>query len=252
MDTSTPLLKDSIHHDGKNGKPSCNAVIRQFLEEMNQKGEAPQFGGPWFNTLLDGEQIAVNMTRAAASSTDPRAYHRAEWKLREDMFRLVELLRGHYEEFRNCTILSSAVQAGVRESRQIKGLYTLTGQELLCGENFDDAIAYCAHPIDIHNPEDGGQNLHPLPNPGEIPFRALVPKEMDNLLAAGRCVSVDHEAHASVRVQATAMAMGEAAGAAAFLLCEKGCSAGGVSAEGLRSLLAVQGAVVPRWDKSTE
>lgn len=126
VDVTTPLLSGSIHHDGKGGRPSCNAEIRAALLELAGRGDVPQFGGPWFNTLLTGDSLAVNLTRMEADATDRAAMTRAEAKLRGDMFALVALLRARYPEFAKCEIVASGVNAGVRETRHIRGLHTVT------------------------------------------------------------------------------------------------------------------------------
>lgn len=79
-----------------------------------------------FNTLLTGDSLAVNLTRMEADATDRAAMTRAEAKLRGDMFALVALLRARYPEFAKCEIVASGVNAGVRETRHIRGLHTVT------------------------------------------------------------------------------------------------------------------------------
>ena len=220
VDLSTPLLRDNIHHDGRNGH-SVHMGIHRCLEALYKEGRCPNFCGPWFNTLVKGDRITVNITRSAASILDNRAFARGEFQLREDIFTLVELLRGHYPEFRNCVIASTAVSAGVREGRRLAGVYTLTGKELLAGVDFPDSIARNAHPVDIHVPAAGDQILEEMPRSGHIPYRAMISPALDNLLAAGRLLSTDDRAYATVRIQGTAMATGQAAGTAAAL-----CAAG--------------------------
>ena len=217
VDLTTDLLKNSIHHDGIHCKHSITTVIHDYLEELSHHEDVPQFGGPWFNTVMNGDLVVVNLTRAAGDGTDRGSLTQAESKMRSDAFRLVELLKAHFPEFKNCTIVSTAMQAGVRDTRHIRGLHTVTGEEILRAEHYEDSIALCAHPMDIHVPHDNSQILVHLPAPGEIPYRSLVSPDFDNLLAAGRCLSADRDATATIRVQATLMAIGEAAGTAAGL-----------------------------------
>lgn len=217
VDLTTDLLKYSIHHDGKFCKQSIHTVIHDYLEELKETEEVPQFGGPWFNTVMVGDLVAVNITRAAADACNREEMTTAEAKMREDTHKIIELLRKKFPEFKNCYVASTAIQAGVRETRRIKGICTLKGEDVLNGVVYSDSIARCAHPMDIHSAKDNSQILIHLPTSGKIPFRALIPNEYDNLLAAGRCISADRAAYASVRVQATVMAIGEAAGVAASL-----------------------------------
>lgn len=222
VDTTTPLLRDSIHHDGKNGAPSCNAVIRSYLLQCVEEGKINRFGGPWFNTLLKGDTLAVNVTRAAANAVDRAEFTAAELQLREDMFTILALLRQRFPEFRNCDIVSSGVNAGIRETRRILGLETVTGEDLLQGKVPACPAARCAHPMDIHSAKDSCQVLRRLNVPAYVPHTALIPVGTENLVAAGRCISADRNAYASIRVQATVMCIGEAAGIIAAQSCRRG------------------------------
>lgn len=230
-DTSTPLLKNCIHHDGKSGH-SLNETIHDYVAGQP---DAPQFGGPWFNSLVLGDLLAVNITRAAGDGAASADYDAAFARLREDAFRLVEILRRGFAEFKNAHIAVIAPDMGVRDARRMRGRYVLTGQELMAQARFDDTIAFCAHPVDIHLPDGNGQKLYDLPAPGAIPLRCLQSADIDNLLAAGRAISCDDESFASLRVMATAYALGEAAGTAACC---------GFDPAATRAQLQKQGAIV--------
>ena len=223
VDVTTPLLRDCIHHDGKDGRPSANAQIRKYLLECVGEGKLRQFGGPWFNTLVLGGGIAVNVTRIAGDGANREAMSRAEVRLREDMFTIVELLRKKYPEFCNCSIVNSGINPGIRETRQIQGLYTLTGEDLLEGREFSCPVARCAHPMDIHKAASSKQTLVRLEKPAYVPHSALIPQKITNLIAAGRCISADREALASLRVQGTLMSIGEGAGILSALACQENC-----------------------------
>lgn len=234
LDVSTPLLRDSIHHDGKGGKPSANAEIRRYLLECVQQGKLQQFGGPWFNTLVHGNGIAVNVTRSAGDGADRESMTRAELQLREDMFTIVSLLKERYSEFRNCSIVSSGVNAGIRETRQILGLYTLTGDDLRQHKHVACPVGKCTHPVDIHKAGSSQQTLMRLEHTPEIPHTAMIPQSSCNLIAAGRCISADRAAFASLRVQGTLMSVGEGAGILAALACREKCSIANVPEDMLR------------------
>ncbi len=235
VDTDTDLLRDCIHHDGKKGE-SCNQVIRSMLLETAEKHGIAQFGGPWFNTLLKGNSLAVNVTRADVDATDRAAYTQAEATLRADMFRLVESMREEYAEFRNCEIVISGVNAGIRETRHIKGVRTVTAQDVLDGTEFVCPVAHCAHPIDIHAAKGAGQRLTGLKRDCYVPHEAMVVQGFPNLIAAGRCISAEKEPYASLRVQATVMSIGEAAGVMADLFCTLGTPVYDLPTDRLREL----------------
>ena len=225
VDVTTPLLRDSIHHDGKGGRPSAKAEIRGYLLECVEQGKLRQFGGPWFNTLLLGGGIAVNVTRSAGDGADRASLTAADLQLREDMFTIVELLRERYPEFRNCSIVNSGINAGIRETRRIQGIYTLTGDDLRQGRTFVCPVGRCTHPMDIHKAASSQQTLVRLQTAAEIPHTSLIPIGAKNLIAAGRCISADREALASLRVQGTLMSVGEGAGILAALVCRENCGA---------------------------
>ena len=214
VDTSTERMH-VIHQ--KNHRFNHQATfIREPLLSLRAQGvDVPQFGGPWLCTTLREGSVVVNMTRSPMNAVDPEAYQAAEYQMRKDVFRLVELMKTHVEEFRNCRIEAVAAAAGVRESRRIRGLHVLTGREYVDCVRFEDSVARACHPVDIHLPDGEGQSLTFPKDAGYIPYRSLVPEKIENLLVAGRCISADSDAFAAIRVQAPCMETGQAAGFAA-------------------------------------
>lgn len=164
-------------------------------------------------------------------------------------------LREQMPGFADAFLADTATQQGVRETRHIRGRYTLTGDDVSTRPAFDDAIASGAWPQEYHV-HDRSTEYRFLPD-GEayqIPYRSLVPAPSagvpGNLLVAGRCISADHHALASCRVMAPCMAMGEAAGVAAAMAAMTARSDGGgavvadVDAPTLRDALRARGAVL--------
>jgi len=119
---------------------------------------------------------------------------------------------------------------GKRESRRYVGLYTMTEQDITSGGHFEDEIAYGGWPLDDHNPygmRRGGDKqfssiVTPVKEPYGIPLRCLCARDIDNLMFAGRNISVSHVALSSTRVMATCALLGQAAGTAAAVALEKG------------------------------
>ncbi len=222
VDVDTDLMRDCIRHDGKNGAASCNTVIRNRLLERVKEIDGEQFGGPWFNTLNKGESLAVNCTRIGIDATDPEAYTKAEYALRENMFKIVSMMKEDFPEFKNCEIVSSGVNAGIRETRRIKGVYTMTAEDVANPVRPTCPVAHLAHPMDIHSTKSSAQSLISLSGDVFVPFETTVSHEVENLLAVGRCVSVAREPYASLRVMGTLMCIGESAGIAAKLKLETG------------------------------
>lgn len=242
VDTTTDLLKNCIHHDGKHGN-SLNKVIHEYLVKRGAIENVPQFGGPWFNVLLKGDSLAVNITRAEADATDRDAYSKAEEKLHNDMFILIELLREGFEEFKNAEIVVSGINAGVRETRNIKGVYTLTNEDFAKSLEYACPVAQCAHPMDIHKAKDDEQELIYLEKNSYIPYETMVSYDLDNVIAAGRCISAEKNPYASLRVQATLMCIGECAGLAAAIAVESGSSVRSIDTDQLNKMINERGCI---------
>lgn len=243
VDIETDLLRDCIHHKGVGGANSINLRIHDYLKECEARGELRQFGGPWFNSMVQGNSLIVNVTRCAANGADRADMTRAECALREDMFNIAALLKREYPEFRNCSIVASGVNPGVRETRRILGLEAVTVENMLAGYEYPCPVARCAHPIDRHCVQTSDQTLQYFDSAAYIPHTALIPRGMSNLIAAGRCICADTEAFASLRVQATMMAVGEAAGVMAAQFCAEGGSVAGLDPALLRRTLAQRGTI---------
>lgn len=195
--------------------------INRLFEEAKAKGEVsiPRENVLFFPTTRKGE-IHFNTTRVVkADGTKAEDLTYAEIEGRRQMVELMDFLRRRVPGFENAYLLMSGVQIGVRETRRIIGEYILTGDDIVKARKFEDAIARGSYPIDIHSPTGEGTTIRRLP-PGEyydIPYRCLVPKKIDNLLVAGRCISSTHEAQAAIRVIPIVVAIGQAAGTAAAL-----------------------------------
>ena len=219
--------------------------VQDRLNALRERGEdVPNFGGPWYCTVLRDGIVNINITRCAVDANDPRSVTAAECKMREDVFKLAALLKKHYSAFRNSYVLMTGTQAGLRESDRLAGAHILTGEELINSNPFDDTVAHGAHLVDIHHAVGSGQTVQWLPKASNIPYRSLYANEMDNLLTAGRCISADRVAFASTRVMGTAMATGQAAGVAAAMCAEQDCAVCELDTSALRQALRAQRAIV--------
>jgi hypothetical protein len=169
-------------------------------------------------------EVCVNTSRILGrDGTDPADLSEAEREGRRQVDLLLAFLRGKVPGFGSAYLSALPTQVGVRETRRVLGEATVTAEHVLAGQRFPDAIARSAYPVDIHSPSGKGLAYSAAPTgPYDIPFRALVPKGMRNLLVAGRCISATHEGHASTRLTPTCMAMGEAAGLAAAWIARTG------------------------------
>jgi len=162
-----------------------------------------------------GEAI-INATRFAGDGTKTEDLTRAEIALRGQVKALAAHMKATCPGFEKSYLMTTAMGVQVRETRRIVGEYTLTKHDVVDGTTFDDAIALNGFPADLHDPKGTGMESH-ITKTHQIPYRCLVPKDVDALLVAGRCVSGTREALGAIRQTAPAMAMGQAAGAAAAL-----------------------------------
>lgn len=214
VDTNSPMVQKAMHHN-RQGSNSVAQPIRDKLLELDKAHKLPSFGGPWFCSVLEDGSVAVNMTRAELDVTNNREFTQGEMQLREDIFLFVKLMRENVPECKHCYVSSTAITAGHRESRHIKGVHVITSEEYLSSFHYDDSIGRCSHPIDIHAAKGAAQVCDFLKEAAYIPYRALIAADYPNLIIPGRCLSADRTAFASLRVQASCMQMGQAAGTAA-------------------------------------
>lgn len=190
------------------------------------------------------DEVTVNMTRVTGlNPLDADDLTRAEIETRRQTMQLVAFFKQRVPGFEQCRLAATPAQVGVRESRRIVGEYQLTGDDLLQARTFPDAVARSAYPIDIHNPRGAGTTTVRLPEGRtyEIPYRCLVPLRVDDLLVAGRCISVTHEALASTRLTPTIMTLGQAAATAAVQSLQADVSPRHVDTDVLRASLTAQG-----------
>lgn len=180
--------------------------------------DLPRKEGSVHITPLPGV-MATNMTRVTGiDPTDIAQLSAAEMEGRRQALEYTHFLVERVPGYENAALGGLSTQIGVRESRRIFGDYRLTRADVLAARKFDDAIAQCGAPIEEHHAgQDTRWEYLPDGETYQIPLRALLPKKVENLLVAGRCLSADHDAHASVRSMGQCMAMGQAAGAAAHL-----------------------------------
>ena len=162
----------------------------------------------------------------------------------ENVFQMARALKEHFEEFRGSYVSAVAVQAGIRETRRILGAHTISAQEYVSAFEYPDSISRGAHPIDIHVSGGPEQNVTFLKTPAFVPYRALYSPGFENLLVGGRCISADKTAFASLRVQASCMGTGQAAGVAAALAAADGVAVSEIDIPVLKGRLRKMGAII--------
>ncbi len=240
-----PRLEGDLEKIDKAPRLSIGGFVRT-LAKARAAGDftLPREDILFFEANAPGEVI-VNTTRILGyDSDDPWSFSRAEIEGRRQTQEVERFLKHYIPGFENAVLVCTGPEIGVRSSRQIKGLYTLTGMDIHTRKAFADTIAHTGYPVDIHSP-DGEGTAHVKPEWGtfcNIPYRCLVTDRISNLVTVGRCISVDFEAQAAVRTTPTMGAVGQAGGIAAALAAAERASAAAVDVGSLHRTLKAQGA----------
>lgn len=224
----------------------------QLLEEYTRAREAGEVLAtdhvpgpvPYWHELSNRGGSCMHVTRIDGSTSQGRT--EAELKARDSLWRTYRLLRrvpgcgGLYVRF-------AAMECGIRETFRITGEKRVTLEAYTGGYAWPDAVCFSYYPIDIHSDTDTTIDKRYLADGlvPTIPYGALIPEGSDHLLAAGRCISGDREASSAYRVQATCMATGQAAGAAAAIAAGSNLSVRQVSVGELQDMLRRHKAILP-------
>ena len=221
------------------------------LQAAIDGGEMPPFG----NTLMSSSQIPgrnelmVNLTNLTLiDGTNPYDLTKAEIETREQVWKVIEVLRKRVPGCENAYIVDTAATVGVRETRHIEGEYVYRREDVLEARKFEDRVARNTYEIDIHPVKGIGRARHEWGKLStaeqkwsDIPYGCLVPLDIDNLLVAGRCCSADHEALGAMRRMGPCMFTGYAAGAAAALSIQQGTTVRRLNVSDLQHLMRQNG-----------
>lgn len=206
--------------DLERAKKVSHREMTERMKEANKSGRfrLPREDGSYHRTPNPGV-IQANMVRVSRiDATDPYSLTKAEIEGRKQVQEYAAFLKACIDGFENAFLIGTSQYIGVRETRKIDGHYKLTEEDVIAGRKFPDSIACCGAPVEDHHPGEGTRWVY-VENGGyyHIPYRCLVPRSLQNVIVAGRCLSATHGAQASARNSAQAMAMGQAAGTAAAL-----------------------------------
>lgn len=201
---------------------------KRLLEEMGRAGVTPSYGGPTMFAIREDLVCMMSNHQYGVSATDAQDLTDATVAARQELNRLVDALRSLGGVWADVHIISTAETIGVREGRRIHGVYTVTADDLRSGARHPDAVCRVNFGTDVHavDPRTGtkADKVSFTSQPYDVPLRALISKDVDGLMMAGRCISGDFLAHSSYRVVGNAVAMGEAAGLVAATASESGIS----------------------------
>ena len=193
----------------------------RLLEEMKRAGVEPSYSRPTLFYIRQGLFCLMANHEYGVRATDAGQITQATIRARSEVHRLVDGLRSLGGVWKDIQIVATPEHIGVREGRRIHGLYQVTKEDLITGARHDDALCRVTFPVDVHSTDPGKDKgimkEGVRAKPYDIPYRAIIARDVDGLLMAGRCISGDFIAHSSYRVTGNAVAMGEAAGAAAAI-----------------------------------
>ena len=197
------------------------------------------FGNPFRTGAQLGNYVDAADNSTAELRTDTSRRGRAS------MLRLYRFLR-RQPGYEGVQISAMAAETGVRETYRVKGRYVMTHADYVEGRMFPDAVCHAFYPIDLHDTASGIHPKHLAEGTvANVPLRALQVAGCDGLWVAGRCMSSDRLANSALRVEATCMATGQAAGEAAALAAVRGVAADAIPLDELKRRLRASGAIVP-------
>ncbi len=191
------------------------------------------------------EHVERDVQGQVRNATDPEILTRAEIEGRRQALEYARFLIDNVPGYEDASLAALGSQIGVRETRRVHGDYRVTREDVLSARQFDDQIGLCGAPIEDHHPGTGTRWEY-LPDGAVvgIPLSSLIVRDGTNLLAAGRCFSATHDAHASIRSMAQCMAMGQAAGTTAAMAAAGSGEVRDVDPAKLQGALRLAGAIL--------
>lgn len=228
-------------NEEKANELSLNDIQEIMKKAVSEKEiDLPRTDGFLFKTPRGGERVCnvttVSKQGEIIDGTNKLDLTYAEIEGKRQARKYEEFFRKYLPGFENIFIEDTG-ETGIRETRIIEGMYKLKNQDVTNAKKFNDAVARSAWPIEQHSLDVvklvwiGEGDFY------EIPFRCLIPRNIDNVLVAGRCISAEQEAQASVRVAAQCFAFGEAAGIASAMAIEQNTSPSKLNGEEVRRRL---------------
>jgi hypothetical protein len=216
--------------------------LQEPFDRARDDGVIPEaihsIGGTWGRVTDTGEATALNMVvMAGYDCTDVHDLTAAEIEGRRQALLAVEALRRYTPGFEKARLRTFGSTLGTRDSRKIVGRYELTGDDVRGQARFPESIGIFPEFLD-------GFGVLVLPTTGryfQVPYGILVPRDVDNLLVAGRCVAGDKVSHAATRNQMCCAVTGQGAGAAAAVSLRDGRTTAGVDVARVQDELRRQG-----------
>lgn len=231
----------AIETDGKEDE-LFSPYLDEPFEKARQNGLIPpglkSIGGTWSGISDAGDATYLNMVHMSGyDGTDVWDLTRAEIEGRRQAMLAVKALQHFAPGFEHANLRNFGITVGIRDTRKIIGRYNLTGHDVRNQARFEDAIGIFPEFID-------GYGLLILPTTGRyfhVPYGALVPRQVDNLLVAGRAIAGDKISHASVRNMMCCTVSGQGAGIAAAMSVKHGVTTSKINIRYIQAELKRQG-----------
>lgn len=203
-------------------------AIDRLMNEAAGKGYSFPREGAIVRPQKNPTEWRANVTQIrnsdglAMDATDALQLSDGEIDGRRQVQEYFRFMKNEVPGFENAHIVEIAPQVGIRETRRIGGLYSLSGEDIVGCANFQDTIGVNAWPMELHVAGKIEWGFFPDGSRGfcQLPYRMLVPNDVSNLLVAGRCASMNHEGQSAARASGACFAMGEAAGTAAAMVAD--------------------------------
>ena len=211
-------ITDCIHGTGDGGR---HVGPKLFQDTLKRAGVTPSYGRACLFPIQGNLVLLMANHEYGINATNAAQVTEATFRARGEIHQIVRGLRKLGGPWDGVQIAATPAQIGIRDGRRIRGRYVMTSEDLVQGAVQPDAVVRATFPVDIHalsaedNKKAAYHNAGVKTKPYDIPLRALIARDVDGLMMAGRCISGDFIAHASYRVTGNAVAMGEAAGATA-------------------------------------
>lgn len=222
--------------------------LRHLMQELQTSGivDSQAQGGMLIDRQMWPDTVSISASEFYGNHLEPGGLAEIVSALEIQDHQIHEALRARVPGFENSRIVRLADRPYLREGRRLVGYYQLSAADIQQARKPDDSIARGYYPVDLHRRGDGGIVQTVYLDRGDwygIPYRCIVSRDLDNLLMAGRCISVTHEALGSTRISPVSMALGQAAGVAAALSVTKGLRPADLPAAHVRTELHRQGAL---------
>lgn len=244
--------------------------IREFYNTHRAEFGLPEDTG-WNGSIPNIEDVRMYAETHAfgINCADAAQLTKAEMDERARIRAIMDMVRKYEPQRRKeLCLLALGSYIGIRETRRFSAEYELTEEDVLEGVRFDDAIANGSYRVDVHYPSGGGFLFKYLDGtqcaitakghePGrwrperaenpvfyQIPYRTMVHQNIKNLIMSGRMISAEQPAYGAIRVMVNTNQTGEAAGTAAYLALQNGCTVSEVNPSELRSTLQAGGSIM--------